>query len=236
MAWIKAKTVIAVGAGALLTGAAVITLHGQIEENRRQEQAIRAEEQQISEQEQQIRLQEQQANLSADQRKHLDDQLNQLRARHDELHATHTQLRALQDQLREQDPNPFVKPSLQISPFTAMRFEGDKIVVTFDAAEYELASINDVAAPDLIGFARQQYKDDWQKRLAEDMVVVLADMQHPVPADHTVSLTLIDGRTGDNKIIPNAPMTAHNRQLILQARINAGTDNQPANASPGQPK
>ena len=56
-----------------------------------------------------------------------------------------------------------------------------------------------------------------EKRFAEDLLVVLSDMGHPVSSD-TVSLTLIDSQTGEQKKETRAQMTGANRGAIIQDR------------------
>jgi RNA polymerase sigma factor (sigma-70 family) len=205
MAWLKAKTAIVIGASTLLVGTAILSLHAQEEKIRQQEQTIRAEEQQIREQ-------EKQPGLSDAQRQALEARLNELRTQHDVL-------RGKQNQLREQDTNVFAHPSLQISPFTAVRFDGDKAMVTYSGTEYELFSIEGMSTEHIVVWCQGHYGDSWQKRFAEDLVVVLTDMGFRPKADHTVRLTLIDPKTGEHKTIEHALMTAENRQAIMQARL-----------------
>jgi RNA polymerase sigma factor (sigma-70 family) len=216
MAWIKTKTVLVIGASTLLAGAAVLTLQEQEQLNRQQEQKTRTEEQQI-------RDQENDANLSPAQRQMLEDRLDQLRSRQNDLRAKQNDLRAKQNQVAEQNPSAFAHPSLQISPFTRVRYEGDKVFVTYSGAEYELAAINGITASDMLDYCRHQYKRLWPKRLAEDTVAVLTDMGHPVDADHTVRLTLVDPKTGEKKIIEHASMTEENRQAVHAALNHDGT-------------
>jgi RNA polymerase sigma factor (sigma-70 family) len=205
MAWIKTKTVIALGVGTLLAGAAVLTMHEQRQQNREQEQKVRAEEQQIREQ-------AQQPGLSAEERQKLEDRLKQLRAEQG-------QLRAAGDKLRQQEADLFRRSSAWLSPFTKVRFDGDKVLVTYSGAEYELATINDVTTAELLDFCRTQYKYSWQIRVAEDLVVVLDEMKHPVNAEQTVSLTLIDTKTGVKTNIEHAAMTAENRRAVKNALV-----------------
>jgi RNA polymerase sigma factor (sigma-70 family) len=213
MAWIKTKTAIVIGASTLMAGAAVLTLHEQEQKNRDQEQIIRVEEQQI-------RAQEQQANLQPEQRKQLEGRLNQLRVQQNELRAKQDELRARdtnQDQSREQSSDLFGDRSLQISPFTMVRFQGEKVYVKYNGAEYELGAIDGFSTPTLLDFCRRQYKDKWQKRFTEDLVVVLIQMGHPLNANHTVSLALIDPKSGENKMVERAIMTEKNRQAVRKA-------------------
>ena len=56
-----------------------------------------------------------------------------------------------------------------------------------------------------------------QNRFAEDLVVVLSDMKHPPNPDNTVSLTLLDAKTGAKKDVARALMTKENRQAVYSA-------------------
>jgi hypothetical protein len=100
-----------------------------------------------------------------------------------------------------------------------VRFDGDKVLVTYSGAEYELATISELSTAEILGFCRTQYQDSWQKRLAEDLVVVLDEMKHPVNAEQTVSLTLIDTKTGVKTNIEHAAMTAENRRAVKNALV-----------------
>jgi RNA polymerase sigma factor (sigma-70 family) len=209
MAWIKTKMAIVIGASTILAGTAIVTLHAQEEKIREQEQQNRTEEQQL-------RAQLQQDNLPASQRQQFQTRLKKLNVQQD-------QLRQKQNQLRESDTNTFARPSLQLSPFTAVRFDGDKVLVTVSGAEYELAALDDLKTPDILAFSKNQYHELWQKRIAEDLPAVLMDMKHPLSAQHTVNLTLVDPATGEKKTVDNAPMTEANRQAVMKTRLQTGS-------------
>ncbi len=208
MAWIKTKLAIVIGASTILAGTAIVTLHAQEQKIREQEQRNRTEEQQL-------RARLQQDGLSPQQRQQTEDRLQQLRGQQN-------QLRQQQDVLRNQDTNAFARPALQLSPFTGVRFDGDKVFVTYSSTEYELAGIDDLPATNIVDFCKSRYRDLWQKRIAEDLPAVLSDMNHPLNTEHTVNLTLIDPTTGENKAIDKAPMTEANRQAIMKSRLPAG--------------
>jgi len=106
--------------------------------------------------------------------------------------------------------------AMMVSPFTAVRFDGDNVLVTYAGAEYQLSAINEVATADILQFSRDAYHEGWQKRIAEDLLVVLGEMGHPVDGNK-VSLSLIDPATGQRKDIPEARMTSENRSLIHRA-------------------
>lgn len=207
MAWLKTKTAILIGAGTALAGAAVLTLHQQEAQNRRQEEQIRA-------QENWIRSQEKLPNLTAATREQLENQMNQLRAQQNKL-------RTAQSNLYEQDPNPFSHPSLQLSPFTDVRFQNSKVFVIYDGAEFELASIHGVSTPEILDFCRRQYKDSWQKRFSEDLLVVLAQMGHSINGEQTVSLVLIDPTTGQTNTVDHAVLTEKNRRAVHESLVGA---------------
>jgi len=50
----------------------------------------------------------------------------------------------------------------------------DRIAVEFQRKQYELVSINDLATKKILDSARKQFGGLWKKRLAEDLVEVMA--------------------------------------------------------------
>jgi hypothetical protein len=130
------------------------------------------------------------------------------------------------DNAKKQDSP--LSPSAQLSPFTEVRYDGDSVNVTYDGADYQLAAIDNLSTSDMLAFCKNHYGDRWQKRFAEDLVVVLGDMMHPINAEHTVNLTLVDAKTGEGKTVKDAPMTEENRAAIHRA-LSAPTNGQPAN-------
>lgn len=107
--------------------------------------------------------------------------------------------------------------SNHLSPFTKVRYEGKKVMVTYNGVEYELAALDGVPVSEILKFCQAQYRDRWQKRFAEDIVPVMNDMGHPLNPDHTVSLTLVDTATGQNTDIASAIMTEENRSAVMEA-------------------
>jgi hypothetical protein len=113
--------------------------------------------------------------------------------------------------------------SMHLSPFTKVRYEGEKVMVTYDGAEYELTALNGLPVSEILKFCHEQYGGRWQKRFAEDLVPVMNDMGHPLNPDHTVSLTLVDAATGQSTDVASAAMTEENRSAVLEAERSAGT-------------
>lgn len=106
-----------------------------------------------------------------------------------------------------------------ISPFTRVRFDNDKVLVTYNGTEYELVALNGVSTGDVVKYCQAQYRDRWQKRFSEDIVPVLKDMGHPINAQHTVALSLIDSKSGQTVDAADAPMTEQNRAAIIDAEL-----------------
>ena len=125
-------------------------------------------------------------------------------------------------------PTEWNDPSTKLSPFTRVRYDGDTIIVTYDGTEYQLAAIDGLPTSDMLGFCRKKYGGMWQKRFAEDLVTVLGDMGHPINAEQTVDLTLVDPKTGEAKTIKGATMSAENRAAVHEA-MSASTNALPAN-------
>ncbi len=222
MAWLKTKTLIIFGAGTLLAGAAVLTLGQKEEQTRQQEESVRAQEHQIRAQIESIRYAEAQGNLTADAKQQLEVVRNNLEATNKELQAQQEQLRATQNALSEQEPNVFRHRSLMVSPFTKVRFDGDKVYATYLGTEYELAAVNDATTADILKFCGQHYGDRMaQKRFAEDLVAALGDMGHPAGTDNTVKLALVDGN-GSTNTVEHALMTAENRAALYEDLLKSG--------------
>lgn len=117
-------------------------------------------------------------------------------------------------------PSPSVRYeelSLQLTPFTTGRFEGDKVGVVYNGTEYELAAINDLPTADILDFCRGQYGRIWDIRFADDLVDVLRDMNHPVSSGRTCTVTLVDPKTLQRRTIERVPLTKVNRKDIVEA-------------------
>ncbi len=138
--------------------------------------------------------------------------------------------------------SPFRDTAKFVSPFTMVHFDTndtDKVIVGYEGAEYQLTAINDVSAADILNYCRSRYGqppfgEAWaEKRFAEDLLVVLSDMGHPVRSD-TVSLALIEPETGAQKIEKQARMTKANREAIMTDREAINAANLPQGSDDSQ--
>ena len=99
-----------------------------------------------------------------------------------------------------------------VSPFTGLKYEGDAIRVQLDGSWYRLLRMAGVPTERLVAFAKERFGALWNKRVAEDPVMVLAALGvKPAP---TVDLLLLDLTTGNQVERPGVPMTRENRQKV----------------------
>jgi len=128
--------------------------------------------------------------------------------------------------------SPFRDRAKYVSPFTQVHFDSldsNVVTVAYNQSQYQLAAIDGISITDMMNFCRRQYGqppfgEPWaEKRFAEDLVIVMSDMGHPARPDNTVSLTLIDPKTGEQQEVSHALMTGQNRGAIVQDRGEANT-------------
>ena len=66
----------------------------------------------------------------------------------------------------------------KISPFTDVRFVGERVMVTYGGKDYEWLELDHLTVEDIIESAKERFGSRWQKRVAEDLVEVLWTMDH----------------------------------------------------------
>lgn len=107
----------------------------------------------------------------------------------------------------------------RLSPFTEVVCQpDDSVLVRMDDEErlLQLVSIDEIPAGEIIATSRSTYRDSWEKRFVEDLVEVLAGMEHRT--GETVALLLRDPDSGETRLIDEAPMTRDNRRKVYAAR------------------
>jgi hypothetical protein len=100
----------------------------------------------------------------------------------------------------------------KLSPFTAVRFKGEHVIVDYDGETYRWLALNGIKVEDIVASSKKQFGGLWQKRISEDLVEVLWDMGHK--PGKTVKLRLSDLNTSQDVIIEKAPMTEENRAIV----------------------
>ena len=96
------------------------------------------------------------------------------------------------------------------APWQNIRWDANVTEVYLDGSWYTLVSIENLSEADLVDFAKTVYQDDWQKRLAEDLVAVLTQLERPPGQTVLLVLETADG----TQLSLDTPMTEANRADI----------------------
>lgn len=102
------------------------------------------------------------------------------------------------------------------SPFTDVKFEGATAHVLVDGEWYEWLALDGVPYERIVAGAFEFAPDDWQRRLSEDMLAVLAGLE--VRPGASVELELRSLETGNTVVMPAVPATNDNRNLVWRNR------------------
>jgi len=103
-----------------------------------------------------------------------------------------------------------------ISPFEGVRWRAEIPEVKVKGQWFELVSLNDLSAAQIVAGCKDADLDRWQKRFAEDLVAVLRKMGHDPGT--SVTLTLKDLQSGDVQTLQNVEMTEENRRAIMEGQ------------------
>ena len=105
----------------------------------------------------------------------------------------------------------------QLSPFTKVEFVEDKIMVEFDGKSWQWLGLDDLDVDDIVAYSKEKFgASRWQKRIAEDLVEVLAGMDHE--PGRSVALRLLNTESGEEVEIAEAAMTEANRLSVWRNR------------------
>ncbi len=116
-------------------------------------------------------------------------------------------------QMLNEQANKFEK----LSPFTKVEFDTEKVIVQYNDKSWQWLGLDDLDVKDIVAHAKEKFgANGWQKRVAEDLVEVLAGMDYE-PGD-TVALKLLDTESGEEVAVAEAPMTEANRFSVLKNR------------------
>jgi hypothetical protein len=103
----------------------------------------------------------------------------------------------------------------KLSPFAAVRWQESRPEVELGDEWWQLVSIDDVPATEIVAFSQRTYGDLWRKRFEEDLVEVLAGMGHE--PKKTVRLVVSPFGSSNTRTLEDVPMTKANRQAIKAA-------------------
>jgi hypothetical protein len=119
-----------------------------------------------------------------------------------------------------------------ISPFEDVRWRDEIAEVKVEGQWFELVSLNDLTAAQIVAGCKDADRDKWQKRFSEDLVAVLRRMGHDPGTG--VTLTLKDLQSGDIQTLPNVEMTKENRRATMENQRKREKDSatRPASTNP----
>ena len=105
----------------------------------------------------------------------------------------------------------------RLSPFTAVRWREQTPEVQVNNTWYELLAINDVPSDKIVAFSRSLEPSMTEKHFEEDLVELLARMDHKPGT--TATLKVKDLTSTQEQTLKDVPMTLENRQALWKARM-----------------
>jgi CubicO group peptidase (beta-lactamase class C family) len=105
------------------------------------------------------------------------------------------------------------------SPFSGVRWQDSQPEVRVGEEWFQLVSLDELPASEIVAFSRRTYGNKWQKRFDEDLVELLTRMGHP-PRD-AVTVVVQSLTTSETRTFNGVAMTEENRQAIRDARRSA---------------
>ncbi|CAD7702953.1 unnamed protein product [Ostreobium quekettii] len=98
----------------------------------------------------------------------------------------------------------------RVSPYSGIRWENDRPLVRIDDQWYDLLAVDGISVDRIVGFAKKQYGRRARKRVAEDLIQILAELGHDPDWEVTLDLRTQDGTTVQQDVL----MTKRNRNQV----------------------
>jgi hypothetical protein len=106
----------------------------------------------------------------------------------------------------------------RLSPFEAVRWQGQTPQVRLSQKWYELLAIDEVPVEQIISFSRSRGPDTWKKHFEEDLVELMIRMGHDPGVNATLKVKELP--SGNVQILKDVPMTEANRMALWEAGQN----------------
>ena len=103
----------------------------------------------------------------------------------------------------------------KLSPFAAVRWEESQPEIKVGGEWWELVSIDEIPAAEIVAFSQRTNGEKWRKRFEEDLVELLSRMGRP-PGE-AVDLKVRSLTSEEMKTLEDVTMTAANRRGIREA-------------------
>lgn len=105
----------------------------------------------------------------------------------------------------------------KLSPFAAVRWEESRPEINVDGEWFELMSIDEVPAVEIVAFSQRTNGELWRKRFEEDLVELLSRMGRPPGEAVDLEVRSLDSE--ETNTLEDVPMTAENRRGIREAAL-----------------
>jgi hypothetical protein len=116
------------------------------------------------------------------------------------------------------------------SPFAGVRWQQSQPEVQLGEEWFQLVSLDEIPASEIVAFSRRTEGNKWRKRFEEDLVELLTRMGHP-PQDE-VTLVIQSLTSSETSVREDVPMTYANRRAIWNAaRARAIPEAQPSKSA-----
>lgn len=110
----------------------------------------------------------------------------------------------------------------RVAPFTGLRVDGDTVEIRVDGAWVRWIAIDGIEVTAIVAHARRTYRDRWMKRIGEDLVEVLAGLDHELGDVCTLRVADLDG--GNERDLADTTVTSDKRRDVLVANRKAFED------------
>jgi hypothetical protein len=107
----------------------------------------------------------------------------------------------------------------RVAPFTGLRVDGETVEIRVDGAWVRWIAIDGIEVTTIVAHARRTYRDRWTKRIGEDLVEVLAGLDHELGDVCTLRVADLDG--ANERDLADTTVTSDKRRDVLVANRKA---------------
>lgn len=101
----------------------------------------------------------------------------------------------------------------RVAPFTGLRVDGDTVEIRVDGDWVRWVAIDGIEVTTIVEHAKRTYRDRWTKRIGEDLVEVLAGLDHELGDVCTLRVADLDG--GNERDLADTTVTSDKRRDVL---------------------
>ncbi|MBK6942130.1 MAG: hypothetical protein IPH13_18275 [Planctomycetes bacterium] len=110
----------------------------------------------------------------------------------------------------------------RVAPFSGLRVDGDVVEIRVDGDWVRWIAIDGIEVTTIVAHAKRTFRDRWTKRIGEDLVEVLAGLDHELGDECTLRVADLDG--GNERDLADTTVTSDKRRDVLVANRKAFED------------